>query len=144
MPIESKKLYGAPGSTIRLTIKGTSPKIGHIAVGKVITVGETLYKNTKVSTKNHRPIKLNAFGERVDTITGPIVRDVTYAIHHSGIESFNSIATSLEYAQANGPVVTYANNNEEQLLNFGDIMDWSLPRDLPQDYIFQITSQGIS
>ena len=144
MPIRKVSLYGSSDTKIRITIKGPNPEIGHVAVAKVLEIGTTLHENTKISIKNLRQVKVNSFGERVDGPTGPIVRDVTYNIHNKSNQSFNSIATALEIAQANGPVVTYMNNTDEQLICLGDIMNWILPKDMPQGYIFQITTQGIS
>lgn len=137
---------GASGyatSTIRLTIIGVAPALGELIVGRRIEIGKTILKgSTSVKRRTFTTISTNDFG-LTTAKKRAIARDVTYAVHakRSGFELKERFLDDVDGI----PVVTFARADAwAQFINYGFITDYEIPADLPQDFLFEITTQGVS
>jgi hypothetical protein len=133
---------GYQSSTIRITITGDAPSIGEVVVGRRVEIGKTLMNaTTSVRRKAFTSIATNVFG--ITTVTKrAIARDVTYAVHakRDGFEPKGRFLDDVDGVK----VVTYANLDRDEFINFGFITDYELSGDLPNDFVFEITVQGVS
>lgn len=136
-------ISGLGGSTVRLTIEGTTPQIGELVIGRVAKIGDTrLDAATKMRRRTFTSINTNDFGETTVTKRA-IARDVTYSIVTTR-DGFNTKAQFLDSIDGE-KVVTYAvETGWEQFTNYGFITDWELPADVPNHFLFEITVQGVS
>jgi hypothetical protein len=133
---------GSQGSTIRITITGDAPAIGEAVVGRSVNIGKTLMnEKTSARRKTFTSVVTNLFG--ITTVTKrAIARDVTYAVHakRDGFEAIGRFLDDVDGVK----VVTYANLDRGEFINFGFITDYELAGDLPNDFVFEITVQGVS
>jgi hypothetical protein len=135
-------LSGFAGSTIRLTINGGSPALGSLVVGRVISVGKSLMDgSTKLRRRTFTKIDTNDFGD-VTVTRRAIARDVTYSVvaDRDGFGAKAQFLDSIDGVR----VVTFAALGWEQFINYGFITDWELPANLPNNFMFEITTQGVS
>lgn len=133
---------GYQSSIIRLTITGAAPSIGEIVVGRRVQIGNTLMDaSTIVRRKTFTAIATNIFG--ITTVTKrAVARDVTYSVHakRDGFEPKGRFLDDVDGVR----VVTYATRDRGEFINFGFITDYELAGDLPDDFVFEITVQGVS
>ncbi|MDO6589454.1 hypothetical protein DS901_06675 [Loktanella sp. D2R18] len=135
-------LSGFAGSTIRLTINGGSPALGSLVVGRVISIGTSIMDGaTKLRRRTFTKIDTNDFGD-VTVTRRAIARDVTYAIvaDRAGFGAKAQFLDSVDGVR----VVTFATDGWEQFINYGFITDWELPANMPNHFMFEITTQGVS
>jgi hypothetical protein len=135
-------LSGFEGSTIRLTINGGSPALGSLVVGRVISIGTSIMDGaTKLRRRTFTKIDTNDCGD-VTVTRRAIARDVTYAIvaDRAGFGAKAQFLDSVDGVR----VVTFAAVGWEQFINYGFITDWELPANLPNNFMFEITTQGVS
>jgi hypothetical protein len=135
-------LSGFAGSTIRLTINGGSPALGSLVVGRVISIGTSIMDGaTKLRRRTFTKIDTNDFGD-VTVTRRAIARDVTYAIvaDRAGFGAKAQFLDSVDGLR----VVTFAAAGWEQFINYGFITDWELPANMPNHFMFEITTQGVS
>jgi hypothetical protein len=134
---------GFAGSTIRITIEGPNPALGEMVVGRKVKIGNTkLDPSSIMRRRTFTNIVTNDFGD-VFVTKRAIARDVTYSVI-ADREGFDARADFLDSVDG-VRVVTYAEaEGWDQLINRGFITDWSLPVDLPNNFSFEITTQGVS
>ena len=133
-------LSGFAGSTIRLTITGGSPALGSLVVGRVIRIGSSIMDgSTKLRRRTFTKIETNDFGD-VTVTRRAIARDVTYSIvaDRDGFGTKAQFLDSIDGVR----VVTFAADGWDQFINYGFITDWELPADMPDNFMFEITTQG--
>ncbi|SFR40461.1 hypothetical protein SAMN04488005_1503 [Yoonia tamlensis] len=135
-------LSGFSGSIIRITINGDAPALGELVVGRVVRIGTSLMDGaTKLRRRTFTKIETNDFGD-VTVTRRAIARDVTYAIaaERAGFGAKAQFLDSVDGLR----VVTFAAVGWEQFINYGFITDWELPAELPNNFMFEITTQGVS
>lgn len=134
---------GYATSTIRLTIIGDAPALGELIVGRRVEIGETLLKgSTSVRRRTFTTISTNDFG-LTSAKKRAIARDVTYSVHarREGFEVKERFLDDVDGV----PVVTFARPDDwVQFINYGFITDYEIPADLPEDFLLEITTQGVS
>lgn len=134
---------GFSGSTVRLTIDGPSPALGELVIGRQIKLGDTeMNQSTSVRRKTFTSIDTNAFGITTAKKRA-IARDVVYRIQ---TERFGFEAKERFLDDVDGlRVVTFALPSEwPQFINYGFITDYEIPASMPEHFIFEITTQGVS
>lgn len=134
---------GGSASTIRITIEGDAPALGELVIGKRVEIGKTRFdSSTSVRRKTFTKIETNAFGV-TDVIKRAIARDVSYSVHakRQGFEARERFLDEVDGVQ----VVTFAAlDGWEQYINYGFITDYELPAELPDDFLFEVNTQGVS
>jgi hypothetical protein len=135
--------HGFATSRVRLTITGESPALGELVIGRRVQIGKTLVgRNTSVRRRTFTEIKTNPFG-RTEVKKRAIARDVTYAVvaERKGFEAKQRFLDDVDGVQ----VVTYAGTADRpEAIGYGFITDYELPLDLPDNYVFEIKTQGVS
>ena len=135
-------LSGFAGSVIRITISGPTPALGSLVVGRVVRIGTSIMDgSTKLRRRTFTKIDTNDFGD-VTVTRRAIARDVTYAVV-ADRDGFGSKAQFLDSVDG-VRVVTFAAIGWEQFINYGFITDWELPANMPNNFMFEITTQGVS
>ena len=134
---------GHATATIRLTMIGDAPALGELVVGRRVEIGKTLLKgSTSVKRRTFTTITTNDFG--VTTVKKrAIARDATYSVHakRAGFEVKERFLDDVDGV----PVVTFARADDwAQFINYGFITDYEIPADLPEDFLLEITTQGVS
>lgn len=128
---------------VRLTIDGPAPSIGEVVIGRAKRIGSTqMDRSTRVDRRTFTKIVTNDFG--ITTVQKrAIARDATYQVHakRKGFEHIERLLDDLDGIR----VVTFAVEDDwPQLINIGFITDYSLPAELPDDFLFSVTTQGVS
>ena len=133
---------GFSGAVIRLTITGPNPSIGELVVGRSVRIGTTtLNSGTKMRNRTFSTNTTNQFGDTT-VVKRVRARDVTYSVVAMR-DGFDSVAKFLDEIDGVA-VVSYADADWEQFTNYGTIIDWELPANMPNQFKFAITTQGVS
>lgn len=136
------EVSGFAGSRLRITIEGPSPSLGLLVVGRRVAVGVTRFvPATKVRRRTFTDIETDKFG--VSEATKRVVaRNVTYSVV-AARDGFSAIERFLDDVDG-VQVVSYAHEAAPEFTNFGFILDYEIPAELPEHFVIEFTVQGVS
>ncbi|WP_138423724.1 hypothetical protein [Maritimibacter alexandrii] len=136
-----ENIFAPAGATIKLTIEGSSPALGMLVVGRQYVIGRTLISDqTKARRRTYTELTTDAFGVTTATKRA-IARNVTYEVK-AARSTFQSIENVLD-AVDGVAVVTYEATLAPELVNFGFLLDIEVPSNMPANFIFPVTCQGV-
>lgn len=135
-------LSGGLNATIRITITGDAPSLGELFVGRAVKVGATLFgAQTKAVRRTFTTVDTNDFGNTTIKKRAS-VRDVTYKVQvkRAGFELVEQVLDAIDGER----VVSLATRDDwSQLINVGILETFSLPAELPDDFIIELTVKGV-
>jgi hypothetical protein len=135
-------LTDIPANVVRLelTFTGADVEIGEILLGRVRTIGNTLYEGTASRVQSYTRVDFNAYGE-AQVIPGPTRSEVNYRVHitKARMQQVYDIIARLS-GQLVGAIGAETRQTTIQL---GFLSIDEIPEDLPDDYIATLTLRGV-